>query len=88
MSPQIENIFDIYKRDLYFLTMVGWENRDNDACSNLASKKEILIPRHKRVHYRVYSILRIFWGTPVYLGVDPVVFFVICLFQDFSRWKL
>ncbi len=45
MSPQIENIFDIYMRDLYFLTMVGWENRDNDARSNLASKNEILIPR-------------------------------------------
>jgi len=30
--------------DLYFLTMVGWENRDNDARSNLASKNEILIP--------------------------------------------
>ena len=32
-----------WSRDLYFLTMVGWENRDKDAYSAVAGEMEFLL---------------------------------------------
>jgi hypothetical protein len=40
-SQAVLDIF--FCRDLYFPTMVAWENRDEDSQSDIASKKEFLI---------------------------------------------
>jgi len=41
---QFPTVLDISSsRDLYFLTMVGWENRHNEAYSATTSEKQTLI---------------------------------------------